>query len=747
MSDEDEAIGRLWTEAIDRYESITKVSLEQTGPTIHSTEDIQQYLAERATRFDGFKNKRRKLWSSLDTISRPIQQLSGVAKDACDFFPGSENCLRAVTLLLDAARGVSDAYEAISDLLQKLGEFLDRLVIYTSHTVTPSLRRKVVEVLATLLEIIATATKEFDRGDVKSRLINFGHNVLLGPNRAIKALSKKLESQIDNEVKVTQAETYSATMELVQRTRTEQDNGDKAQERVAQLRQLLAPSEISENKRHAIRLSRVHNTCDWIQDQGAYIQWCSKKFPILWICGNPGHGKSYLCGRVVSLLQQTHGESMIASFFFQHDTEATQSFVTALKTIAFTLAEHDDNYASFLTGRGIGETDMRTVQGAFRVLLLDYFVQGPGRKTAYIVIDGIDESLPEDREVFLSSLAALDEASVDSNLQVIMSGRPHVRDELDAFLTSRLATIYVDSTKTSSDITSFVDARISKIKAISRDFELQRHVRNALLERHDGMFLYCNLMMQELRLLKRRTAIEEAISSMPKGLDDMTIRLLRTMSETCASDADARDINTILEWVTACPRSLSIYDLKVALREASSDGQAPLNLEFDLRRRYAAFFSIKRADGLTNDDFEEIIGADDHGDDNAGRFDYSDGSDVVFSHAHFGHFFSRQQPVAAPGHPLIGVDCTNLKVRILEKALRMDVTGSSHAMETIWKPLLKSADCRVENVPMQLAVQVSSLLATRFLDTEVIVEHSLDSGPPVSDARLLDSESEASSPL
>ena len=253
---------------------------------------------------------------------------------------------------------------------------------------------------------------------------------------------------------------------------------------------------------------------------------------------------------------------------------------------------------------------------------MDFFIENDDTdSTAILILDGIDEAYETEREISLHLLQDLRlEGARVCRLQLAFIGRPHLFDAIaDAFDIDAILTISVDSIKNSDDIANYIQSSIRRSRNLRRvSKELQALVIEALTERANGMFLWVDLMMRELKHKNRQSAIREALYKAPKGLDEMIRHVLERLSETLTVE-DAQDLNELLMWVTRAKQPLTLGNLDSVLRYKSPSGEGLITLESLLRKNYASFSLLVREDGLSTVDLlnsnmdDPFIEEDNHG--------------------------------------------------------------------------------------------------------------------------------------
>lgn len=302
-----------------------------------------------------------------------------------------------------------------------------------------------------------------------------------------------------------------------------------------------------------ITKTRVAGTGDWIRDEQLFQLWLQRTTSVLWISGNPGAGKSYLSANIISLLRENNPQGVqstthvsVGYFFFKDNNPETRSFHQALRDLAYQISQNDPVYAKHVLSSCQSQDDIKTIASVWRKLYLEFFIDGADTASSlYIVLDGIDEAYEHERKMFLELLKDLKRQPADRlpRIQLAMVGRPQLLDELtEALENEYLSTIDVTGEKTSKDIVQYILTSIRKskiLKLVSQD------VKNQIVEKlssgAQGMFIWVDLMLQELYKKKRPSAILDALNMAPKGLREMLRHVLESFSATL-QDEDPDDL-------------------------------------------------------------------------------------------------------------------------------------------------------------------------------------------------------------
>ncbi|KAE8356745.1 tetratricopeptide repeat domain protein [Aspergillus coremiiformis] len=709
-------VAQIWKQAIARYEQITKKKLED--PALRSLTTVDGLLGAievENTTFSDFREKRHGIFAALKYAMLPIELVGDLAAGGASMaFPPSSLVFGAVNYLINAARGVSAKYEAIVELMSTLKDFTIRLEVYAQQEVSDHLRRKLADILTTLLEVFAISRHQIERG----RLLSFGKNILLG-NDDGKAAIEKLAKLVDTEKSLVGAETLTAvkvanvTINRVDHNVVELTNriadmnlfqaqamaqAEETQEKGHRdlVKRVLRPSTSADDRYSTINRTRVPSTGDWIRDEQHFQEWINKNKPVLWVTGTPGAGKSYISSNIITYLKERHPQNVqhpshvsVAYFFFKDDNPKSRSFHQALRDIAFKISQNDPMYAKHIAACVDSIEDISTLQSLWQKLYVDFFIQNDVLDSSvYIVLDALDEAFAEDRQAFFE---LLEDIQPGGQLQLLMLGRPHVAEEMDGVMEAlSVSTIYVSDLNNSDDIVRYIRSSISKSVYLKRASKsLQSEIVTRLSTEAQGMFIWVDFMLKELLKKRDEGRMRKALDEAPKGLSQMIRHVLKGLSESMKDSPQyADDLNEMLAWITCAQRPLTLHELDNILKWRSEDGEGWIWLEGSLRRQFASFFLLSREDGLTTADLQRMaaIGAaydmsrsfddEDAFEDPDNPLDFDSDprtTTVAFNHASLGDFFRSEGEgkVAAEDCPPIGVDYLESNVLVFKRYIEI----------------------------------------------------------------------------
>ncbi|KAE8157722.1 hypothetical protein BDV40DRAFT_277652 [Aspergillus tamarii] len=739
-------IPAIYERAIKKYQEITDEPFDvQFLAKIRNVEDLTKEIDARNNSFREFREKRGAMFDVLNAAMIPVQLFGDLAAGGASMvFPPSSLVFGAVTYLMGAAKGVSASYDAIQDLMGTLKDFTIRLKAYSRESISDDLSNKLSDILVTLVEILALSTKTIRRG----RLLKFTRNILLGSNDAIQGAMGKLDKLTRVEADLVGAETLteskrtgrvvdgmSATVTSTHTTVIEtgmtvnqvnvrvnevqemlgtllvsvkenKQEGSEDRERALQehVNKILRPSKTdsAQDWYDKINKARIPGTGDWVRDEQIFKEWYDKELPMMFISGNPGAGKSYIVANIISRLLELHPQGVqntsltsVGFFFFKDDNPGTRSFHQALRDLALQISKSDPVYLKHLATIEEYET-ISTLESAWRLLFVDYFVKKPTTDSnVYILLDGVDEAFDEERRAFLSLAKDLYDPAEESRLQLAVIGRPHISDQLLEGLEVEVPTIHVTTQKNSRDINQYIHASIKKSVVLRRvSAKLRQEIVEKLSARAEGMFLWVNLMLQELVKKRNESSIRKALDQAPKGLKEMLRHVLVSFS-TSSNEEELEFLNEILLWVTCSRQPLTLAEVEFILKLKSPEGDGMIYPEGALRRQFASFFSLNREDGLTTAELQMMStnknNFDESDDEETGRDDddeeafedvenftdfdsHKETTTVTFCHASIGDFFrdlTEGKVCYEESHVAVGVEYLRAKAHVLKTFLRI----------------------------------------------------------------------------
>jgi Cdc6-like AAA superfamily ATPase len=528
--------------------------------------------------------------------------------------------------MIGTAQNVSDSYDAICELFGLINGFTTCLKIYLCRDIPLELEKIVAEILCCVIRVCGYTARLIKHGRIKEFLKNFviGEDrkvagelekmkqLLLDLDRLVTALSFRLVSGMKDGLQVIH-DHINVIVKGISNESSAQKN-EVTLKQMDRIRLALQPKMASEEIYRGIAKGRLEGTGNWVREEPLFSAWLEGREPILWISGGPGAGKSYLASNIIEMLTQklTQDGSKLATtsvaYFFCKDTDPDlRSFHNALKSIAYQLCERDVAFAKHVASVCSYTENIKSTGSTWKTLFLDFFCSNKSDSLAYVLIDGVDETTDAEREVFfqlLRDLLDVQKVGPKAPLRILQIGRYELSYEMNRVFEKPIPMIAITARKNSTDIEQYVKTRITREWNLRKiDEKLRNQIRDTLVTKADGMFLWVNLMLKEVSRKSRPADMREALLLMPKGLYEAMRQTFERLSQELY-DQEAADLCVMLSWVACAKRPLTLCELDDVLKLTSEDGEGVVYLEGLLRNQYASFFTINREDGRTTGELQ-----------------------------------------------------------------------------------------------------------------------------------------------
>ncbi|KAI9836775.1 MAG: hypothetical protein M1819_000940 [Sarea resinae] len=322
----------------------------------------------------------------------------------------------------------------------------------------------------------------------------------------------------------------------------------------------------------SLREERVLGTGESLLSDGLYARWKKETSSLMWLFGNPGSGKTFMCSSLVDALlhDQEVGEACAIAYFYLDSTISTdqryysyEGFIRTIvrqmryqsKKAAAILEGHCDDTQTQSRARGPTPTSKQDLKIVFLKLVKAF-------ESIYIVVDGVD-TCDEQNEI-ISNISDMFALGIHS-LHFLISCR-------DQSLTPRLQAgnthqINLDHMNISKDIESYVRSNLErndKFRGIASD--LKEEMAKALLAESHGRFQWVDCQLFDLGENTQANEIKRALRAMPKTLDATYSRVISNLNPKYR-----RDAIRLLQWLFAARRVLRLSEMVEALTVDSED--------------------------------------------------------------------------------------------------------------------------------------------------------------------------------
>ncbi|KAI0141226.1 hypothetical protein GGR57DRAFT_520646 [Xylariaceae sp. FL1272] len=300
---------------------------------------------------------------------------------------------------------------------------------------------------------------------------------------------------------------------------------------------------------------RHPGSCAWFTEESHVASWrlANSNAPaILWLIGRPATGKSVLCSHMIDRLRNQNTPT--SYFFFKHGKNGRSTLADCFRSIAYQMAEQDSSVLQRLLQLGMeGDSwDRNDERSVWRKLYVQALFKLTCISGHVWVIDGLDEcskfstwfkmapTLPDGLRIFITS------RGTDEIERGVSSLGPRVQLKLLA------------ARDTEQDIRAYLNDRLFELS-----LENAEELGNRILVKSQGSFLWVRLVLQEFENAYTDEDIEAILNEVPDDLQELYLRMLRSIETEKRRSKLAR---SILTWVSLACRPLTVDELRCAVK-------------------------------------------------------------------------------------------------------------------------------------------------------------------------------------
>ena len=298
-------------------------------------------------------------------------------------------------------------------------------------------------------------------------------------------------------------------------------------------------------------------SCLWFFNKEEFSSWkdsvkSDKCYPILWITGIAGAGKTRLATRVIQRLQEDHE---VGYFYCDTKHDERRTVLSILRTWAGQMLRNDSSQLSKIIDLRAKEPipNETNMEKALHCVIED-------QNEPIFILDGIDECEEVIRKKLYPILAQL---ATRAKIMVVSREMSELTKTLRGMIPKDDILHYrIIENDNESDICQFLERKVKEVDI--GDDEVEQKVISALRSGAHGMFLWAALMIEEIS--RPRFFAEEyleALQDLPENLDALYEQLLLTLNSNIKTKSTTWQL---LKWLVCARRPLTLHEISSALR-------------------------------------------------------------------------------------------------------------------------------------------------------------------------------------
>ncbi|KAM3089323.1 hypothetical protein ACMFMG_000927 [Clarireedia jacksonii] len=311
----------------------------------------------------------------------------------------------------------------------------------------------------------------------------------------------------------------------------------------------------------------LRDSYQWILKHPDFLQWRhNTQSRILWIKGDPGKGKTMLISGILdemspsTKLRDKQATTLLSYFFCQATDDRIDNASAALRGLIYLLVDQQPLLISHVRKKYDHAGKALFEDANAWVALSEIFtsiLQDPSLKSIYVVIDALDEC-----KANLHQLLDLisQTASLFPCIKWIVSSRnePNIEARLRPDHRQMRLSLELNGEHVSRAVKAFIDFKVSKLRHIEDDSELQEIVRGQIYAKASGTFLWAALVLKELEPVESWDVLD-VLQDMPPELEPLYDRMLRQVEQLQRKDPEF--CRLVLSTITLAYRPLHLLEV------------------------------------------------------------------------------------------------------------------------------------------------------------------------------------------
>ena len=321
----------------------------------------------------------------------------------------------------------------------------------------------------------------------------------------------------------------------------------------------------------------LEDSCSWVLEDRTFVQWWTHSDSrLLWIHGDPGKGKTMMMMALISeverKLKNLPGPNILSYFFCQNTSADLNTTVSVLRGLIYLLVDQEKTLIRHLRERHdtVGRRLFEGPNAQYALLdILLYILEDPSLNHVYLMIDALDEC----------------DNKIHELLEWIIERNPDLSPKIKWLITSRNepafterlghgkqlhTSLELNSSHVTGAVALFIDHKIRELASLKMyNSKLQAFIREVLLEKAEGTFLWVALVCKELRRA-RRGKERSFLQAVPAGLVPLYERMLDQVLHQ-GDESDIESCRRILCSVTLAFRPLRLKEIVVFAQISESE--------------------------------------------------------------------------------------------------------------------------------------------------------------------------------
>ena len=220
------------------------------------------------------------------------------------------------------------------------------------------------------------------------------------------------------------------------------------------------------------------STGSWLINDLTFISWINRKYPLVWICGGPGTGKSHLSYKAIEKLESVYPPDTnsahkvsVAYFYIEENDPDLTELASIFKSIAYQISDMNVSYRQHLAKFMHEHRQFASPIELWKGIFIDFFADSNTDGSAMIVLDGLDEAQADTVQLLFDFFEDIDFSSTPSRLSFLIFSRPEVHERIGTRVQNHALKIVIRD-QNAEDIKQYVKGQIPQVALVKETLRI-----------------------------------------------------------------------------------------------------------------------------------------------------------------------------------------------------------------------------------------------------------------------------------
>jgi hypothetical protein len=192
------------------------------------------------------------------------------------------------------------------------------------------------------------------------------------------------------------------------------------------------------------------------------------------------------------------------------------------------------------------------------------------------------------------------------NISLLLVGRPQLTEDVENGYGKSVHIINMEKLQMKQGVHLFVSEKMQGLRIGSQHpAHLTESIRTTIEDKADGMSLWADLVIKELKRKSNAKAMMDCVNTVPRGIHDVIGHIFRTYKSTLDS-TEQHNLGLMLAWIYSAQRPLTLGKINDVLTFELQNGDSVFFIEQYLRGRFSGLNILTREDGLSTRGLKDI---------------------------------------------------------------------------------------------------------------------------------------------